>query len=143
MIDINYSLRIAYKNALSGIAGVPVFYQAVPPSISPRNYIVYRGINSSDASTFNSSDTSTNVTVEIHTWDDQQNNGVNADLVAREVFNRIYPNPQFNLDIDGAQIVNTKLVNDVTQDFATSANRNYISRFLTFKHNIFQRSDIS
>lgn len=143
MIDINYSLRIAYQTALTGIAGVPVFYQSVPPMVSPENYIVFRSITNNDASTINSSDTTTSITVEIHTWNDNMNNGLSADLIAREVFNRIYPNRQFNLTIDGAQIVQTQLSNDVTQNFTNNKNRTYISRFITFRHNIFQRSDIS
>ncbi len=143
MIDINYSLRIAYQNALTGIAGYPIFYQTVPPTVSPKNYIVFRSITNNDASTFNSSDTNTNITVEIHTWLDGMNNGLAADMGAREVFNRVYANPGFNLTIDGAQIVSTRLVQDITQDFINQQNRGYISRFLTFKHNIFQTADIS
>lgn len=143
MIDINYSLRIAYQSALSGIAGVPVFYQIVPQGISPENYIVFRSITNTDASTKNSSDTGTNITVEIHTWNDNLNSGLSADMVAREVFNRIYPNTQAVLTLNGAQMVSTRLVNDVTQPPVTIGNRMYISRFLTFKHNIFQTADIS
>lgn len=143
MIDINNSLRIAYYNALTGINGVPIFYQSVPQNVSPKNYIVYRSITNNDASTFNSSDTNTSVTVEIHTWNDDLNSGLSADMVAREVFNRIYPNPGAVLTLDGAQMVSTRLVNDITQDFTNQQNRTYISRYLTFRHNIFQRSDIS
>lgn len=143
MIDINNSLRNAYMSALTGIDGVPVFYQGVPQTVSPNNYIVFRSINSNDASTFNSCDVNLSITVEIHTWSDGLNSGLSADLVAREVFNRLYANPQFVLPLDGAQMVSTRLINDVTQDFTNQQNRTYISRFLTFRHNIFQRSDIS
>lgn len=142
MIDINYSLRIAYNTALSGI-GCPVFYQQVPSNVSPDNYILFRSITNSDASTINSSDTNTSITVEIHTFKNGLNSGLDADMIAREVYNRIYPNPQAVLTLDGAQMVSTKLVNDVTQDFTNVQNRTYVSRFLTFRHNIFQRSDIS
>ena len=143
MIDINYSLRIAYYAALNGIAGVPVFYQALPPNVSPDNYIVFRSITNTDAGTKSSNETNTNITVEIHTWNDSLNNGLNADLVAREVYNRIYANPQFVLTLGGAQMVSTRLGNDVTQDAITINNRDYVSRFITFKHLIFQVSDIS
>lgn len=143
MIDINYSLRIAYQVALAGIADYPVFYQMLPPNVSPRQYIIFRSITSNDASTFNSSDTNTTIVIEIHTWDDGLNSGLNADMGAREVFNRIYPNPGAVLTLDGAQMVSTQLVNDRTQDFTNNQNRTYISRYLTFRHNIFQRSDIS
>lgn len=143
MIDINYSLRIAYFNALTGITDFPVYYQMLPQNISPKQYIIFRSITSNDASTFNSSDTNTSITVEIHTWNDQLNSGLNVDIGAREVLNRIYANPGFVLPLDGAQMVSTQLVNDVTQDFTNSQNRTYISRYLTFRHNIFQSADIS
>ena len=143
MIELNYSLRVAYKTALTGIANVPVFYQAVPPDQRPQEYIVFRSINSTDISTKNSSDTDTTVVVEIHTYSDVVNSGLSADAIAREVFNRIYANTQFNLSIDGGQIVHTKMQNDQTFDYTNTGGRSYISRFITFKHTIFQTGDIS
>ena len=143
MIDINYSLRIAYYTALNGIAGVPVFYNMVPPTVSPTEYIVFRSITNTDASTMNSSDINCQVTVEIQTFEDGLNSGLTADMIAREVFNRILPSPGANLTIDGAQIVKTRLLNDVSQPPVAQGNRMYVSRFITFGHNIFLRSDIS
>jgi len=143
MIDINYSLRIAYYTALNGIAGVSVFYNMVPPMVSPTDYIVYRSITNSDASTMNSSDTDTQITVEIQTFEDGLNPGLSADMIAREVFNRILPNPGATLTLDGAQMVSTRLLNDITQPPVAQGNRMYVSRFLTFGHKIFHRSDIS
>jgi len=143
MIDVNYSLRIAYNSALTGIAGVPVFYGAVPSTISPDNYIVLRSITNTDASTMNSSDTDTTITVEIQTWTDGSNSGLTADMVAREVFNRVLPNPSGILTADGMQIVSTRLLNDVSPPPISQANRVYQSRVLTFGHKIYLRSDIS
>lgn len=145
MIDINYSLRVAYFSALSGITGVAPYYQFLPASISPQpqNYIVFRSITNNDSSTKNSSDINCSITVEIHTWTEGDNNGLSADVIARDVFNRILPNPGATLTLDGAQMVSTRLLNDITQDFTNEANRGYISRFLTFGHKIFLRSDIS
>ena len=143
MIDINYSLRTAYFSALTGIAGVPVFYNAVPANTSPDNYIVFRSITNVDASTMNSSDVNTQITVEIQTFDSGINSGLSADMTAREVFTRILPNPGAVLSLDGAQMVSTRLLNDVTQPPVNLGNRVYVSRFLTFGHKIFLRSDIS
>jgi hypothetical protein len=64
-------------------------------------------------------------------------------LIARQVYDRIYPNPSAVLTLDGAQMVNTRVVNDQTQDFVSQQNRGYISRFITFRHRIFLTSDIS
>jgi len=143
MIDINYSLRLAYENALSDITDIKVFYQIAPETISDKNYIVFRSLTSNDVSTKNSCDTSTTITVEIHTWQEKYNKGLMADVLARDVYNRIYPNSQAVLPLNGAQMVSTRMVSDVTQNFTTQANRGYISRFITFRHNIFQTSDIS
>ena len=143
MIDINYSLRIAYYAALNGIAGVPVFYNMVPPTVSPDNYIVFRSITNTDNSTMNSSDTNTQITVEIQTFEDGLNSGLSADMVAREVFNRILPSPGATLTLDGAQMVSTRLLNDITQTPVSVGNRAYVSRFITFGHKIFLTSDIS
>lgn len=143
MIDINYSLRIAYNTALSGIDKVQVFYNLLPPGVSPEQYIIFRSITNTDASTFGSSDINCQVTVEIQTWQDGLNNGLNADMAAREVFTRILPNPQAVLTLDGAQMVTTRMLNDVTQQPVIIGNRTYVSRFITFGHKIFLRSDIS
>ncbi len=143
MIDINYSLRIAYYTALNGIADTPVFYNMVPPTVSPNDYIVFRSITNTDASTINSSDIDCQITVEIQTFEDGLNPGLRCDLIAREVFNRILPNQGANLTLDGAQMVKTRLLNDVSQPPIAQGNRMYVSRFITFGHNIFLRSDIS
>lgn len=143
MIDINYSLRIAYTTALNGITGMPVFYNNLPPNISPDNYIVFRSITNTDASTMNSSDINTQITVEIQTFEDGINSGFTSDMVAREVFTRILPNPGAVLTLDGAQMVSTRLLNDITNQPVNIGNRAYVSRFLTFGHKIYLRSDIS
>ena len=143
MIDINYSLRIAYTTALTGITGVPVFYQSVPNNITPDNYIVFRSITSSDVSGKTCSGTDTNVTVEIHTKNFVSNPGLNADTIAMDVFRRIYPYPGYTLPLDSAQMVRTDMVNDNTQDFTMNSGVQWISRFITFKHNIFHKHDLS
>lgn len=143
MIDINYSLRIAYFNALTGIQGTPVFYNIVPPNVSPDNYIIFRSITNTDAGTISTSDTETQITVEIQTFTDGLNSGLDADQAAREVFNRIYPDRQTVLTIDGAQMVSTRLLNDITNTPVTQGNRTYVSRFITFGHKIYMRSDVS
>jgi hypothetical protein len=142
MIDINYSLRVAYYNALK-VLSVPVFYQAVPNNLNPNNYIVFRSIFNVDDSSKTCSQTTTTITVEIHTKQDIINQGVNSDTIARDVFNILYPNRTDQLSIDGAQIVNTELLNDRTENFQMNSGEMFISRYLTFKHIIYQLSDIS
>jgi len=142
MIDLNYSLRVAYKTALSALS-VPVYYQAVPNNTYPDNYIVFRSITNNDDSSKTCSQTVTNITVEIHTKQDVINQGVSADTLARDVFNVIYPNRTEHLLINGGQIMNTQCVQDNVQDFQMESGEMFISRFLTFEHIIYQISDIS
>ena len=142
MIDLNYSLRVAYKTALSALS-VPVYYQAVPNNTYPDNYIVFRSITNNDDSSKTCSQTVTNITVEIHTKQDVMNQGVSADTLARDVFNVIYPNRTEHLLINGGQIMNTQCVQDNVQDFQMESGEMFISRFLTFEHIIYQISDIS
>jgi hypothetical protein len=136
MIDINYPLRKAYYAALQA-TGLPVYYQSLPNNINPDNYIVFRSINSNDASTKTSSDTLTTITVEIHTVKDVANQGLAADDIAGQVYTYIYAISQFALPMSGVQMVTTELSNDTVQDFQISAQVSYISRFITFRHNIF------
>lgn len=135
MKDVNWPLRQAYTTALNGI-DVPVYYQSAPSSYTA-NYIVFRSITSNDTSTKNSSDTLTNITVEIHTHGNGSNSGRICDALADEIFNRIYSIPQATLSLLGMQMVSTRLVSDTTNNVLLQGNRTYISRFITFRHNIF------
>lgn len=137
MRDINEPLRIAYAAALSQIANVPVFYQYLPSDRNENNYIVFRSINNNDTSTKSSFDTVTNITVEIHTKSNIGNRGLSADTIADYVLQLIYPSKQTNLSLNRGQMLSTEVSNDVTQDFTQRNQFGYISRFITFRHNIF------
>lgn len=137
MIDINNTLQQAYYTALSNAVTVPVYCNAVPSNVVDDNYILFRSINNSDVSTNNSSDTDTSITVEIHTYKDLTNGSGNVTSLANYVFGAIYPTPQFNLTVDGVQVVSTRLDGDRTEQYQMNNTRMYISRYLTFRHRIF------
>ena len=90
MIDINYSLRIAYTTTLAPLvaAGTKLYYQSAPP-IPANNYIVMYGIQSVDSSTHNSSDTRTQISFAFHGFDDIINNGLTVDIMARDFYNLV------------------------------------------------------
>jgi hypothetical protein len=136
MKDINYPLRKAYKTALDAV-GLPVFYQSIPNNINPANYLVFRSINSNDASTKTSADTSTTITVEIHTLKDIMNPGLDADTIAGQVYTYIYAISNFVLPMDQMQMVSTEFSNDTVQNIQLNNQQSYVSRFITFRHNIF------
>lgn len=142
MTDSNLPLRKAYLLALSGITfnslAVPVFYGEAPATNAAVNYIVFGQITSNDASTKNSSDTSTSIQVGIHTFSEKTNSGDAADLIAAQVLTALYPNKQARLTITAMQCVTTEMVNDVVQEFNPQGDRKYVSRFITFRHNVYQ-----
>jgi hypothetical protein len=147
MIDLNWSLRKAYYNALSDIpdaAGtgyVPVYYFAAPPNKNMTEYIVYRSITNKDESTKSSSDTRTFIIVEIYTKQMNTNPGKRVDEIAAAVYDRVYPNQNTHLQIEGGQIVTTQMTFELVNPYNVISGEVYLSRFLTFKHIIYQTSD--
>ena len=139
MKDVNYPLRKAYFAALQAV-GLPVYYQSLPNNLHPENYIIFRGITSNDASTKNSSDTSTSMVVEIHTLKDITNPGLDADNIANSVFNYIYNISQFVLPMYQMQMVSTQMQFDRVDNIQLNHQQAYVSRFITFQHDIFVSS---
>lgn len=142
MRDINEPLRIAYAAALTQIPGVGCYYQSLPSTANPDNYIVFRSINNVDFSTKGSFEFVTNITVEIHTKSNVANRGLSADNIADQVFNLIYWSRQDNISLTRGQVYNTEVANDVTQDFRQQNQHGYISRFITFRHLIYVEASI-
>lgn len=145
MRDVNYPLQKSLLLALTGITynstNVPVYYGEIPDHIPPDNYIVYGSITNTDASTFNSADTFTLTRITIHTIQQKYNTGKAAGDIAGQVFARIYPNSQFQIDLspDNLQCVNTQLVQDLTQDYNIFNTRVYLDRILIFRHKVFHQ----
>lgn len=136
MRDINEPLRIAYAAALSQIS-VPVYYNTLPSNVTPASYVIFRSITNNDTSTKNSFDTSTTITVEIHTKNSPGNSGLSADRIADEVLQVIYPGQQANLNLSRGQVLSTQVANDVTNDYSISGQFAYVTRIITFRHQIF------
>ena len=109
----------------------------MPDNVNPEEYIIFRSIQNNDVSTKNSSDTSTNITVEIHTNKNKINQTNDGNSLAAQVFAAIYPNQQFNLTLSGMQMIDTKVVNDRTDEYQMSSQLCYISRYITFRHLIY------
>lgn len=142
MIDLNYSLRKAYFDALSGITpAVPVFYYAAPPNKKLDQYIVYRSLTNKDESTKSTSDTRTFIVVEIYSRNLAVNSGMIVDEIAGKVLDAVYPDRHTHLTIDGGQIVTTEMTFDLVNPYTVISGEVYLSRFMTFKHIIYQSSD--
>lgn len=146
MRSVNYPLRKAYVAALAGITyngeNVEVFYQQAPDTVTDKNYIILNAISGNDVSTMHSSDTQNPISVGIYTQADKYNPGKAADDIADIVFQRIYPNKQFNLDLsaDNFQITSTRLARDNTNNWTMEGQKSYIDRTLIFSHTIFHKT---
>ena len=142
MIDLNASLRKAYFDALSSIdPPVPVYYFAAPPNKKLDQYIVYRSITNKDESTKSSTDTRTFIIVEIYSRNLATNSGAAVDDIAGKVLDVLYPDRHTHLTIDGGQIVTTEMTFDLVNPYTVISGEVYLSRFMTFKHIIYQSSD--
>ena len=142
MKDVNYKLRKAYATALTGLTvntiAIPVYYLQAPESETGANYIVLTSVANVDDGNFHSTNTQTSMQLQITTWAENANAGKMADDIAGAVFAIIYPTPQSVLDMtaDGVQMVGTQLTDDrVTND--RFGDREYVTRIITFRHNIF------
>ena len=139
MKDLNAALREAYFSALSGISpSVPVFYYAAPPNKKLDEYIVYRSISNKEHSTKTSNDTWTFVIVEIYTRSGLVNSGQRVDEISDQVIQAIYPDRTTNLLISGGQIVNTEKTFDLVNPYNVISGEVYLSKYITFKHIIYQ-----
>lgn len=142
MRDTQYPLQKAYLNALTGITYnsliIPVYYQMIPDNMSPDNYIIFGPVTNTDRSNFIVPETDTLMRVTIHTFQMKYNTGVAISALTEEVFNRIYPSSQFNVDLstDNLQGFSTSLFSDLTQDYGVQKARIYIDRILIFRHKI-------
>jgi hypothetical protein len=147
MIDLNRDLRKAYKTALSDIPDaaatgfVPVYYFAAPPNKRDPEYIVYRSITNKDESTKTTSDTRTFIIVEIYSSKMNANPGERVDIIANEVFERVYPDRHTHLTLENGQIVTTEMTFELVNPFNVISGEVYLSRFITFKHIIYQNTD--
>lgn len=153
MKDANSQIQKAYFAALSGISyngvAVPVFYMITPDNLAADNYIIFGSVSNTDISTKGSADTSTLMRVAIHTKSNKYNPGKAVNFIAGEVFNRIYPNSQATLPLDGIQMLSTEITSDITQDYLlkntvnsvdrTQISVSFIDRTIIFKHIIFHQ----
>lgn len=144
MLSSNLSLSRAYFSILSTITylgnPVPVFKNQIPTTISPGIYIMFGRIRNVDISDKSASVTQTSVTVSIYTNSLKYNDGEAVEIVANEVLNRIYKNPQFKIALAESffQVIGTSVQNDFTQDFSVEKQNTYIDRIIIFNHTIYQ-----
>ena len=142
MKDVNYKLRKAYNTALTGLTvnatAIPAYYLQAPESETAANYIIMQGVANVDDGNFASTNTLTSMQLQIVTFANGANSGKMADDIAGAVFGIIYPTPKSVLDMtaDGVQMVGTLLTDDriINERYG---DREFVTRIITFRHNIF------
>lgn len=133
MIDKNLEIRQAYgallSNILLGTKKVEVFYQFVPKGAPPM-YILIQSMNSIGIETKQDQLREMSIQILIHTRLDF-NGGGEADKIANEVMEALYPNRQFVIP----HTKSTRLISDNTlSDYDHNAKKQIIERILTFNH---------
>lgn len=145
MKDVNYPLRKAYKASLNGLTAngnpVEVYYNQLPEGDEDAAYILMVSPSSVLKGTFSTHDTDTSLQLQIRTWSENGNAGKIADDIADDIFSAIYPTPQSVLDLsaDGLQMVGMRLQNDIVNTITGHGNREFVTRILTFTHNIYYK----
>ncbi len=137
MRDVNYILRKAYYTAISGLS-IECYYQQAPQSAGD-NYVIIKSISNIDNSTKSTVDINASIQITVYTKSFKSNTGKDAEDIANDILQTIYPTPDYNISVDDSdvQVVRTEMVNDITNDYNAKDGYIFIDRTITFRHNIF------
>lgn len=137
MIDINSALLEAYYSVINGL-NIPVYEGQEPDNVTDKIYAVLGNINTTDASTKNSSDVNCTIECAVHSWEFKYNNSKTLNTTVNNIIQAIKPLPNSSLDLSdfGLQMLNLS-VNTRTQNYGNIDGRVYISRIITFRQDIF------
>lgn len=141
MRDVNIPLRKLYYSLLSEI-GYPVYYMEQPDNKDDEVYIVFHNPNSSDASTFNTHDTSTSMQVSVHVKA-IKGDSLLVDQVAAQVYEKLIPSYNEHIQGDDIQIVSTRVTADRTEEPLRLGGVIFGTRSIIFSHGIFIRNFIT
>lgn len=138
MKDIATPLLLAYKTALSTLP-YTVWEGEEADDVTDQVYIVLSDVTSTEASTKNTSDTSSSIQIAIHSWEEKYNTSLSVNTAAGLVFAAIKPDPNSVLDMtaDNMQMLNLRVTTDRVDRLVELAGRKYISRYIIFQQDIF------
>lgn len=135
MKDVIKPLRKAYIAALASV-GCPVYYQQLPNTVSPNEYILISIPSNSNDSDKHLNGTEVTVRVGIYTQAENINNGIASTTIAEAVYAAILPTPTATLTLDNMQMLTTTLQSDTEENFSIKNTIVYIDRFINFTHKI-------
>lgn len=138
MRDINTSLLQAYYEAISSIP-LPVYENEEPDDIKDKIYVVISDAISRETSTDNSSDVQTTIQISVHSWEYKYNNSKTLNAAVGQILSTIKPDSKSVLDLSlyGLQMLNLSVQTDRTERMGRIGGKEFITRFLIFKQDIF------
>lgn len=143
MKDTSFPLRKAYETALSSITynseAVPCYYAELPFDQHPNYYIIFQPTSNTEDSTKQTHDTVSQMQVSIFTKKDLYNSGDACDTIAGSVLNAIMPTPGFNIEVDGFQVMNTKISSDIASEISMNAQVKFKDRTIIFSHLLYHK----
>ena len=140
MKNINDILTTKYFQLLkAAMPSTQIFRDYVPTDLGGDVYVLISAINNTDKGTFQTDDTNTTIQVGIYSRTTTDNNGEAVGAIATSVYSAIKPGPLNNISVNGAQVLTTELVNDVSPAPLDTGSMLFINRFITFQHKIFHQ----
>jgi len=138
MKDINNALFKAFFDAISAL-DIPCYEGEEPDDVKHQLYCVISDPISQDASTDSSSDTQTTIQVAFHSWEYKYNSSYSLNTYVGQFLTSIMPTSTSVLDLsaDDLQMMNLSIQQDRIERYGEMGGKNYISRILIFKANIF------
>jgi len=138
MKDTNNPLFKAYFSAISAL-DIPCYEGEEPDDVKHNIYVVISDPVGNDTSTSNSFDQQKTIQVAVHSWSYKYASSSGLNNTVDAILQAILPTPNSVLDLsgDGLQMMNLTLDTDRTERYGELAAKNYISRFLIFKQDIF------
>ena len=138
MKDINNALFKAFFDVISAL-DIPCYEGEEPDDVKHQLYCVISDPISQDASTDNSSDTQTTIQVTFHSWEYKYNSSFSLNSYVGQFLQAVLPTSTSVLDLSAfdLQMMNLSIQQDRIERYGEMGGKNYISRVLIFKSNIF------
>lgn len=138
MRDTNNPLFKAYYDVISAL-DIPCYEGEEPDDVKHSIYVVISDPVGNDTSTSNSFDQQKTIQVAVHSWSYKYASSSGLNNTVDAILQAILPTPNSVLDLsgDGLQMMNLTLDTDRTERYGELAAKNYISRYLIFKQDIF------
>lgn len=141
MIDINTPLFKAYFDIIKEI--IPCYEGEEPDDVKHKLYAVISDPVIAETSTKNSTDVKATIQIAVHSWEYKYNSSASGlNNAVNNILADIKPTSLSVLDLSasGLQMMNLSVQQDRTERFGEMGGKNYISRILIFKQDIFVTS---